>query len=165
MAIIENPTRQRVTPFLWFEDKAEEAINFYKSVFNDFEVISMHRLPAEAPGKEGRMLTATIRIKGLELMILEGGPMFQFSPAISMFVHCETQQEVDHLWNALTAEGKPNQCGWLDDKYGITWQIVPDALGRLMGDPNRKKAVAVQQAMMKMGKLDAAALQEAYGNA
>src|ERR1700753_3533778 len=125
MAIIESPAKQRVTPFLWFEDKAEEAINFYKSVFSDFEIVSMHRLPAEAPGKEGRMLTATIRIKGLELMILEGGPMFKFSPAISLFAHCETQEEVDHLWDAFAAEGKPNRCGWIDDKYGITWQIVP----------------------------------------
>jgi len=156
---------QRVTPFLWFEDKAEEAINFYKSVFDDFEIVNMSRLPAEAPGKEGRMFMATIRIKGLELMILEGGPMFKFSPATSFFVHCETQKEVDHLWNALTAEGKPSQCGWLDDKYGITWQIVPDALMRLMGDPNRTKAQAVQQAMMKMIKLDSAVLQEAYDNA
>jgi predicted 3-demethylubiquinone-9 3-methyltransferase (glyoxalase superfamily) len=157
-----NNSAQRVTPFLWFEDRAEEAINFYMSIFKDSQIVHINRLPAQAPGKEGRMLTATIRIKGLELMILEGGPMFKFSPAVSFFVHCETQEEVDFLWDKLTAEGKPSQCGWLDDKYGITWQIVPDALGRLMGDPDPAKARAVMQAMMKMIKLDSAALQAAH---
>ena len=155
-------TEQRITPFLWFADRAEEAINFYTSIFSDAEVVDIHRLPAEAPGKEGRMITATFRLKGLELMVLEGGPMFDLTPAVSFFVHCETQEEVDHLWNALGEGGKDIQCGWLTDKFGITWQIVPDALGRLMGDPNRAKAAAVQQAMMKMGKIIIADLEAAY---
>jgi predicted 3-demethylubiquinone-9 3-methyltransferase (glyoxalase superfamily) len=165
MTIINDQPLQRITPFLWFADRAEEAVNFYTSIFKDAEVVGMNRLPAEAPGKEGRMLTATIRLNGLELMILEAGPMFKFSPATSFFVHCATQEEVDYLWDALTAEGTPSRCGWLDDKYGVTWQIVPDALGRLMSDPNPVKAQAVQQAMMQMVKLDAAALQEAYDKA
>jgi predicted 3-demethylubiquinone-9 3-methyltransferase (glyoxalase superfamily) len=136
------------------------------SVFKDAEVIDMHRLPAEAPGKAGRMLTATFRMKGLEMMVLEGGPMFEFTPAVSFFVHCEEQDEVDELWDKLTADGGlPNRCGWLTDKFGVTWQIVPDALGRLMGDPNPVKARNVQQAMMKMVKLNIAELQRAYDRA
>lgn len=165
MTITTGTAKPRVTPFLWFADRAEEAVNFYTSVFNDSAIVNMHRLPAEAPGKEGRMLTATFRVKGAEFMILEGGPMFEFTPAVSFFVHCETQEEVDFLWDKLTAEGVPNRCGWLTDKFGVTWQIVPDALGRLMGDPNPIKARAVQEAMMKMVKLDSAALQNAYDNA
>lgn len=163
MATAENTAAQRITPFLWFADRAEEAINFYASVFKDSAIVNISRLPAEAPGKEGRMMMATFRLKGLEFMILEGGPMFEFTPAVSFFVHCETQEEVDELWDKLTADGgKPSQCGWLNDKYGVTWQIVPDALGRLMGDPNPVKGRNVQQAMMKMVKLDVAGLQEAY---
>src|ERR1700753_189067 len=120
-------TAQRVTPFLWFADCAEEAINFYMSIFKDSQIVEMHRLPDEAPGKAGRMLTGTIRIKGLELMILEGGPVFEFTPAISLFVHCAEQDEVDFLWEKLTSDGgKPSRCGWLVDKYGLSWQIVPD---------------------------------------
>jgi predicted 3-demethylubiquinone-9 3-methyltransferase (glyoxalase superfamily) len=158
-----NSATQRVTPFLWFADRAEEAVKFYMSIFKDAQIVSMNRLPAEAPGKEGRMIMATIRIKGLELMILEAGPMFEFTPAISLFVHCAEQGEVDFLWDKfLSNGGKPSQCGWLVDKYGLSWQIVPDALGRLMGDPNPLKARAVQQAMMKMIKLDSAVLQAAY---
>jgi len=163
MEISSNSAAQRVTPFLWFADRAEEAVNFYMSIFKDAKIVSMSRLPAEATGKEGRMFMATIRIKGLELMILEGGPLFEFTPAISLFVHCAEQDEVDFLWDKfLSNGGKPSQCGWLVDKYGLSWQIVPDALGRLMGDPNRAKASAVQRAMMKMIKLDSAALQAAY---
>jgi predicted 3-demethylubiquinone-9 3-methyltransferase (glyoxalase superfamily) len=162
MATSENTSAQRITPFLWFKDRAEEAINFYTSVFKDAEIVNISRLPTEAPGKAGRMITATFRLKGLEFMILEGGPMFQFSPAVSFFVHCETQEEIDFLWDKLTAEGKPSQCGWLDDKYGITWQIVPDALGELMGDPDPVKAKNVMNAMMQMVKLDIAGLRAAY---
>jgi predicted 3-demethylubiquinone-9 3-methyltransferase (glyoxalase superfamily) len=157
-----STTAQRVTPFLWFADRAEEALNFYKSIFKDAEITGVQRLPAEAKGKEGRMLTATFRLNGLEFMILEGGPMFEFTPAISFFVHCKTQEEVDHFWDGLGEGGKYIQCGWLTDKFGITWQVVPDALGRLMGDPNRAKAKAVQEAMMKMGKIVIAELEAAY---
>lgn len=160
-----DTTPQRVTPFLWFSDRAEEAVNFYLSVFNDSELMDMHRLPAEAPGKSGRMLTATLRIMGTKFMILEGGPMFEFSPAVSFFIHCKTQEEVDDLWDKLTAGGVPNRCGWLTDKFGITWQVIPDALGRLMGDPNPLKAKAVQEMMMQMVKIDISQLQEAYDKA
>jgi predicted 3-demethylubiquinone-9 3-methyltransferase (glyoxalase superfamily) len=156
-------TGQRITPFLWFADRAEEAINFYTSVFRDSAIMNIHRLPAEAPGKEGRMLTATFRLKGLEFMILEAGPMFEHTPAISFFVHCKTQEEVDHLWEVLTANGgEKGQCGWLKDRFGVSWQIVPDALGELMGAPDRAKAANVMNAMMKMTKLDIAALRAAY---
>ena len=125
----------------------------------------MSRYGENAPMPAGTVMVATFTIEGLNFMAINGGPQFTFSPAISFVINCETQEEVDHLWDAFAAEGKPNRCGWIDDKYGITWQIVPDALGRLMGDPNRKKAVAVQQAMMQMGKLDANVLQEAYDRA
>jgi predicted 3-demethylubiquinone-9 3-methyltransferase (glyoxalase superfamily) len=163
MSADKNVSGQRITPFLWFPDRAEEAIKFYTSVFKEAEVIDIHRLPAEAPGKEGRMLTATFRLKGLEFMILEAGPMFDFTPAISFFVHCETQEEVDYLWEQLTSDGgKESRCSWLVDKFGVSWQIVPNALGRLMGDPDRVKAARVMEAMMKMNKIDIAALEKAY---
>jgi len=162
MANTENKAPQRITPFLWFKDSAEEAIKFYTSVFKDSAIVNMHRLPADI-GPGANMLTATFRIKGVEFMVLEGGPIFEFTPAISFFVHCETQEEVDHLWDKLTSDGgKESQCGWLEDKYGISWQIIPDILGRLMGDPDRVKAGRVMQAMLTMRKIDSAALQRAY---
>lgn len=148
---------QMITPFLWFDGKVEEAIDFYISVFPNSEVVNTHQLP------DGKVLTGTFRLNGVEFMILDGGPLFKFNEAISFFVKCETQQEVDHLWDALTADGgQESRCGWLKDKYGVSWQIVPNALGRLLGDPDPKKAQNVMQAMMKMGKIIIADLEAAH---
>jgi predicted 3-demethylubiquinone-9 3-methyltransferase (glyoxalase superfamily) len=154
---------QKITPFLWFDGRVDEAVNFYSAVFENSEVLNISRLPEEAPGREGKALMATIRLCGLEFMLLDGGPMFKFTEAVSFFVHCETQEEVDTYWNKLTADGgQESKCGWLKDKFGLSWQIVPNALGRLMGDPNRKKAGHVMNAMLQMTKIDIAVLQAAY---
>ena len=156
-------TGQKITPFLWFDGRVEEAVNFYTAVFKNSNVVNMTRLPAEAPGHNGKVMVATINLNGIEFMLLDGGPMFKFTEAISFFVHCENQEEVDHFWNTLTADGgQESQCGWLKDKYGVSWQIVPNALGQLMGDPNRVKAGNVMKAMLKMKKIDVAELQAAY---
>jgi predicted 3-demethylubiquinone-9 3-methyltransferase (glyoxalase superfamily) len=153
---------QRIAPFLWFNGRVEEAVKFYTSVFKDAQILNMSRLPGETPGVKGKAQMAVFRLNGVEFMMLDGGPMFTPSPAISFFVKCETQEEVDYYWEKLSEGGQTNQCGWLDDKFGITWQIVPDALSRLMGDPDPVKAKNVMNAMMKMTKLDIAALKKAY---
>lgn len=153
---------QKITPFLWFNDNAEEAINFYTSVFKDSKVLQVNRLPEGTPGPAGKVMTGTFQIAGQEIMVLNGGPEFKFTEAISFFVNCETQEEVDYYWERLSAGGEKSQCGWLKDKFGLSWQIVPSALGRLMGDPNPQKSARVMQAMLKMTKLDIAALQRAY---
>ena len=163
MATAGNTNAQQITPFLWFDGKVEEAVNFYTSVFKNSEVVNVSKLPAEAPGHSGKVMMATIRLNSVEFMLLDGGPMFKFTEAISFYVKCETQEEVDDLWNKLTADGgQESQCGWLKDKYGVSWQIIPNALGWLMGDPNRVKAGNVMKAMLQMKKIDIAALQAAY---
>ncbi len=162
-SLFGSNTAQKITPFLWFDGRVKEAINFYTSVFKNSEVINSSGLPAEAPDRDGKVTIATIRLNGLEIMLLDGGPMFKFTEAISLFVHCEAQEEIDELWDKLTGDGgEPGPCGWLKDKFGLSWQIVPNALGKLMGDPNRAKAANVQKVMMQMKKLDIAALQAAY---
>jgi predicted 3-demethylubiquinone-9 3-methyltransferase (glyoxalase superfamily) len=155
---------QSITPFLWFDARLEEAVNFYTTVFEDAHIVHMGRLPAESPGRPGKASMATFRLNGVEFYALDGGPEpdFHFSPAISFFVKCETQQQVDHYWDKLSEGGATNQCGWLTDKFGVTWQIVPNALMQLMGDPNPVKARNVMNAMMKMTKLDIAGLKAAY---
>jgi len=159
-------TSQKITPFLWFDGKVEEAVNFYTSVFEDSEIVSLNRLPAETPGSNGKIMMSTIRLNGLEFILLDGGPMFKFTEAVSFFVHCETQEEVDRLWYSLTTDGgEESQCGWLKDKYGLSWQIIPNALGQLMGDPNRVKAGNVVKAMLQMKKIDIAGLKAAYDQA
>ena len=163
MAAAENINVQQITPFLWFDGKVEEAVNFYTSVFENSEVVNVSKLPAEGPGRNGKVMMATIRLNGVEFMLLDGGPMFKFTEAVSFYVKCETQEEVDDLWNKLTADGgQESQCGWLKDKYGVSWQIIPNALGRFMGDPNRVKAGNVMKAMLQMKKMDIAELQAAY---
>jgi len=163
MWTINNTNGQKITPFLWFDGHVEEAVNFYTSVFKNSEVVNMSRLPAEVPGQGGNVIMATICLNGVEFMLLDGGPAFKFTEAISFFVRCETQEEVDDLWEKLNAGGiDAGQCGWLKDKYGVSWQIVPDVLGRLMSDPNPVKAKNVQKAMMQMKKIDIAGLQAAY---
>jgi predicted 3-demethylubiquinone-9 3-methyltransferase (glyoxalase superfamily) len=162
MSKIENST-QTITPFLWFDGQVEEAVAFYTSIFKNSEVLRLNRLPAPAPGQPGKVMMATILLNGLEFILLDGGPAFKFTEAISFFVKCETQEEVDYLWDSLIdGSGKEGQCAWLKDKYGISWQIVPNALGQLMGDPNPVKARNVMNAMLKMKKINIAGLKTAY---
>ncbi|HEY4323064.1 MAG TPA: VOC family protein [Mucilaginibacter sp.] len=166
MATIDQSASQKITPFLWFDGKVEEAANFYTSVFTNSEIINLTRMPGEAPGHAGVVTVATIKLSGLEFMLLDGGPMFKFTEAVSFYVHCKTQEEVDDLWGKLIADGgKESQCGWLKDKYGLSWQIIPDALSQLMGDPNRAKAKNVMNAMLQMRKIDIAGLKAAYEKA
>jgi predicted 3-demethylubiquinone-9 3-methyltransferase (glyoxalase superfamily) len=151
-----------ITPFLWFDDKAEEAVKFYTSVFKDSKVGSVARYGEEGPGPKGTVMTATFELAGQGFIALNGGPQFKFTPAISFVVNCENQREVDELWEKLSAGGATNQCGWLTDKYGVSWQIVPIALGRMLQDPNPAKASSVMKAMLQMEKLDIAGLERAY---
>lgn len=152
----------KITPFLWFDDNAEEAMNFYASVFKDSEIVSIFRHRSDGMGAEGMLFTATFRLQGQEFIALNGGPHFKFTPAVSLFVTCDTQSEVDHLWDRLCEGGAPNRCGWLTDKYGLSWQIVPRALGEMLQDPDAAKANRVMQVMLTMIKLDVAALRQAY---
>lgn len=153
---------QKITPFLWFDNNAEEAMNFYTSIFKNSKLGQVRRYGEAGPGPKGSVMTATFQIEGQEFMALNGGPAFKFSPAISFFVNCETQEEVDALWEKLSAGGETMQCGWVKDKFGVTWQIIPKALGELMGDKDPQKSQRVMQAMMKMIKIDVAALKRAH---
>jgi predicted 3-demethylubiquinone-9 3-methyltransferase (glyoxalase superfamily) len=153
---------QKITPFLWFDNQAEEAMNFYVSIFKNSKVLSVNRYGDGAPVPKGMVMTANFELDGQVFTALNGGPMFKFSPATSFVVHCETQAEMDYYWDKLGAGGKPNQCAWLDDKFGVTWQIVPNALIELLSDPDPVKAGRVMQAMMQMTKIDIATLQRAY---
>ena len=153
---------QKITPFLWFDGKAEEAMNFYVSIFKHSKVGRVTRYGDAGPGPKGTVMSATFQLEGQDFYALNGGPQFKFTPAISLFVNCETQQEVDALWEKLSAGGRKDQCGWLQDKYGVSWQIVPTTLGKLLGDKDPVKANRVMQAMMQMKKLDIKGLQQAY---
>jgi predicted 3-demethylubiquinone-9 3-methyltransferase (glyoxalase superfamily) len=153
---------QRITPFLWFDGKAEEAMNFYVSVFKNSKVVSVSRYGDGGPGLKGTVMSATFQLDGQQFYALNGGPQFTFTPAISFFVNCETQQEVDELWEKLSAGGKKERCGWLKDKYGLSWQIIPSALGKMLQDKDGEKSKRVMQAMMHMNKIDIKGLQEAY---
>lgn len=152
---------QKITPFLWLNNNVEEAMTFYTGIFRNSKVGEIHR-SGGGPGTEGTVMTATFSLDGQEFMALNGGPQFTFTEAISMFVNCESQEEVDYFWERLTDGGEESQCGWLKDKFGLSWQIVPTALGRLMGDPDPDKSRRVMEAMLKMRKIDVQALQEAY---
>ncbi len=147
---------QKITPFLWFDGKAEEAMNFYVSLFKNSKVLSA------TPGPDGKVMMATFQLDGQDFYALNGGPMFKFTEAISLFVNCETQAEVDELWEKLSEGGEKSRCGWLKDKYGLSWQIIPTALGELMRDKDPEKAGRVMQAMLQMDKIDIATLQRAY---
>jgi len=155
-------SKQKITPFLWFDGKAEEAMNFYVSVFKNSRVVSVTRYGEAGPGPKGTVMSAIFRLEGQQFYALNGGPQFKFSPAISLFVDCQTQQEVDELWEKLSAGGAKNRCGWLDDKYGLSWQIIPSVLGKLLQDKDAEKANRVMQAMMKMDKIDSKRLKQAY---
>ncbi len=153
---------QKIVPFLWFDGNAEEAMNFYVSVFKNSKVLSVTRYGEAGPGPKGTVMSCTFQLEGQDFYALNGGPQFKFTPAISLFVNCETQQEIDALWKTLSAGGREDQCGWLQDKYGLSWQIIPTALGRMLGDKDAKKAAAAMKAMLQMKKLDIKGLQQAY---
>jgi predicted 3-demethylubiquinone-9 3-methyltransferase (glyoxalase superfamily) len=153
---------QKITPFLWFNDQAEEAMNFYTSIFKNAKVGTVSRFGEGGNGQPGKVMTASFELEGLEFVALNGGPEYSFTPAISFFVHCETQAEVDEFWEKLSAGGEKGPCGWLKDKFGMSWQIVPDILMELMGDPDPEKASRVTQAMLQMSKIDIAGLKRAY---
>ena len=153
---------QKITPFLWFNDQAEEAMNFYTSIFKNSKIGSVSRYGEGGPGPQGSVMTATFELDGQEFMALNGGPLFTFTEAISFFVNCETQAEVDELWEKLTEGGEESQCGWLKDKFGLSWQIVPSVLGELLNDPDAEKAGRVMNAMLQMKKIDIAGLRAAY---
>ena len=152
----------KITPFLWFDNNAEEAVQFYTSIFRNSKILQTSRYPEGAPGPKGSVMTMKFELNGQEFIALNGGPHFKFNEAISFVVDCETQKEIDEYWEKLTSGGgKEVQCGWLKDKYGLSWQIVPAALGQLMADKDPKKAKRVTQAMLKMVKLDIEALKKA----
>jgi predicted 3-demethylubiquinone-9 3-methyltransferase (glyoxalase superfamily) len=153
---------QRITPFLWFDNNAEEAVNFYVSIFKNSKVGTVTRYGEAGPGQKGTVMSATFQLEGQEFFALNGGPLFKFTEAISFFVNCETQEEVDYFWENLKDPAKPGQCGWLKDKYGLSWQIIPSVLGKMLGDKDAKKAQRVMQAMLKMEKIDISKLKQAY---
>ena len=155
----------KITPFLWFNSNAEEAANFYASVFKNSKVKAVTRYSGAGPGPKGSVMTVSFELDGQEFTALNGGPQFAFTEALSFVVHCDTQQDVDYYWDKLTAGGQESQCGWLKDKYGLSWQIVPKALPRLLQQTDPKKAQRVMQALLQMKKLDIGALERAAQDA
>ena len=153
---------QKIIPFLWFDGDAEEAVNFYVATFKNSKVVKVVRNGESGPGAKGTVLTMVFQLEGQDFYALNGGPMFKFTPAISLFVNCTTQQEVDDLWDRLSAGGVKEQCGWLRDKFGVSWQIIPTVLGELLYGPDPAKSKRVMQAMLQMRKIDIARLKEAH---
>ena len=156
---------QKITTFLWFDNQAEEAANFYTSIFKNSKIKKISRYSDAGPGPKGSVMVLTFELEGQQFTALNGGPVFSFTPAISLMVNCETQAEVDELWEKLSVGGKKDRCGWLKDKYGLSWQITPTRLGELMSDPDPNKANRVMQAMLQMDKIDIAKLEQAYQQA
>ncbi|HKB82135.1 MAG TPA: VOC family protein [Burkholderiales bacterium] len=152
---------QKITPFLWFDSQAEEAMNFYTSLFRNSKAGRITRYGDTGPGPKGSVMSTEFVLDGQEFFALNGGPHFTFTPAISFFVNCETQEEVDELWEKLSAGGEKQRCGWLKDRYGVSWQIVPSILGRLLRDKDAGKSARVMKAMMQMDKLDIRGLEQA----
>ena len=153
---------QKISPFLWFDGKAEEAAKFYSSIFPNSKIGDILRNGPDGPAPQGSVLTVAFELDGQKFTALNGGPHYKFSPATSFVVNCETQDEVDYYWEKLSAGGKTMQCGWLDDKYGVTWQVVPSVLVKMLQDNDAEKARRVMQTMMQMVKLDIKPLQQAY---
>jgi predicted 3-demethylubiquinone-9 3-methyltransferase (glyoxalase superfamily) len=153
---------QKITTFLTYEDKAEEAVNFYTSIFKNSKISSIERYAPEVPGMGGKVLSASFRLAGQEFIALDGGPHFKFTDGISLFVSCEDQREVDEYWEKLSAGGEKGQCGWLKDKFGVSWQVIPTALGELITKAEGAKKMAVINAMLKMTKIEIRDLQKAY---
>jgi predicted 3-demethylubiquinone-9 3-methyltransferase (glyoxalase superfamily) len=155
----------KITPFLWFDNNAEEAMQFYTSIFKNSKISDVTRYGDAGPGPKGSVMSATFELEGQKFMALNGGPHFKFTEAISLFVSVDTQHEVDELWEKLSAGGQKSRCGWLKDKFGLSWQIIPKALGELLGDKDPRKSQSVMHAMLQMHKIDIARLKEAYAQA
>lgn len=155
----------KITPFLWFDKNAEEAAQFYASVFKNSRILDVSRYGDAGPGPKGQAMVVRFQIEGQEFLALNGGPQFKFTEAISFTIHCETQNEVDYYWDRLSAGGKEVQCGWLQDRFGLSWQVTPTVLPRLLQDPDPAKSQRVMKAMLGMGKIDIAGLERAYNQA
>jgi predicted 3-demethylubiquinone-9 3-methyltransferase (glyoxalase superfamily) len=153
---------QKITPFLWFDGKAEEAMNFYVSIFKNAKIVGVTRYGEAGPGPKGTVMTAKFELNGQEFVALNGGPQFTFTEAISFVVNCATQQEVDEFWEKLSEGGEKSRCGWLKDKYGLSWQVVPTVLVEMIQDKDAEKSKRVMQAMLQMDKLDINTLKQAY---
>ena len=152
---------KKITPFLWFNDNAEEAMKFYTSIFKNSEILSVTRYGDAGPGPKGTVMVGTFQLDGEKFIALNGGPLYKFTEAISFSVDCETQEEIDYFWEKLSEGGEKSQCGWLKDKFGLSWQVVPSKMGELMNSREPGKSQRVMQEMLKMSKLDIKILQEA----
>lgn len=155
-------TRQKIKTFLWFDGNAEDAVNHYVSIFKNSKILSVSRYGDAGPRPKGTVMVVAFELEGQEFLALNGGPQFKFTEAVSLLVDCDTQKEVDELWSKLSAGGKEQPCGWLKDKFGLSWQIVPSTLGKLMEDKDPEKSKRVMEAMLQMKKLDIARLERAY---
>jgi predicted 3-demethylubiquinone-9 3-methyltransferase (glyoxalase superfamily) len=156
---------QKITPFLWFDHQAEEAMNFYVSIFKNSKIVGVSRYGEAGPGPKGGVMSGTFQLEGQTFLALNGGPHFHFTPAISLFVNCESQEEVDQLWERLSEGGEKGRCGWLKDKYGLSWQIIPTALGEMLRDKDPAKSQRAMKAMLQMDKIDIQTLRQAYNSA
>jgi len=154
---------QKITPFLWYADQAEEAANFYTSIFKNSKINTVTRYSDAGPGPKGSVMTASFEIEGQEFVALNGGPVYKFTPAVSFVINCDTQEEVDHFWEQLSTGGRIDRCGWLTDKFGLSWQVVPKALIELLRDPDPAKSKRVMEAMLQMTKIDIPTLKKAAG--
>jgi predicted 3-demethylubiquinone-9 3-methyltransferase (glyoxalase superfamily) len=152
----------KISPFLWFDNQAEEAARFYVSVFKNSKIVTTSRYGDAGPGPKGSVMVVVFELDGKEFIALNGGPQFKFTEAISFSVECTTQQEVDEYWAKLSEGGQEGQCGWLKDKYGLSWQVNPTALGKMLSDPDQQKSKRVMEAMLKMKKIDIGVLKQAY---
>jgi predicted 3-demethylubiquinone-9 3-methyltransferase (glyoxalase superfamily) len=153
---------QKITPFLWFDGNAEEAANHYVSIFKNSRIVNVMRYGDAGPGTKGSVMSVTFQLEGQDFIALNGGPQFKFTEAISLFVDCKTQEEVDNLWQKLIAPGTKGMCGWIKDKFGLSWQLVPSVLGEMLQDKDARKSARVMKAMMQMDKLDIGVLKHAY---
>jgi predicted 3-demethylubiquinone-9 3-methyltransferase (glyoxalase superfamily) len=151
----------KISPFLWFDNQAEEAMNFYVSIFKNAKIGNVSRYGDAGPGPKGSVMVASFELDGMKFTALNGGPQYKFTEAISLYVDCDSQEEVDHYWEKLSAGGQVQQCGWLKDKFGLSWQIIPSALPKLLSDPDKGRAMRAMRAMLQMKKIDVAALQKA----
>jgi len=154
--------KQKITTYLWFDKQAEEAADHYTSIFKNSKVLGVARYGDAGPGPKGTAMTVTFQLEGQQFIALNGGPHFKFTEAISLLVNCDTQKEVDELWSKLSAGGEESQCGWLKDKFGVSWQVIPTTLFRLLQDPDPAKSKRVMEAMLQMKKIDIAGLEQAY---
>lgn len=154
--------QQKITTFLWFDDDAEDAVKHYTSIFKNSRILGVTRYGEAGPGPEGTVMTVSFQLEGQEFTALNGGPRFEFTEAISLVVNCDTQEEVDEFWRKLSAGGEESMCGWLKDKYGLSWQVVPTGLPKMIQDPDPEKSNRVMEAMLRMKKIDIASLERAY---